>query len=56
MNSSPAWSCGLPGMLLSIHGLWDGGSVHYTVEGTAIQSKQVAQAILPWLPVMPTAR
>ena len=30
--------------------LWDGGGVHYTAEGTAIQSKQVAQAITPLLP------
>ncbi len=31
--------------------LWDGGGVHYTAEGTAIQSRQVAQAIIPLLPV-----
>lgn len=31
--------------------LWDGGGVHYTAEGTAIQSRQVAQAITPLLPV-----
>jgi hypothetical protein len=30
--------------------LWDGGGVHYTAEGTAIQSKQVAQSIIPLLP------
>jgi len=36
--------------------LWDGGGVHYTAEGTAIQSKQVAQAITPWLPVAPASR
>lgn len=30
--------------------LWDGGGVHYTAEGTAIQSKQVAQSIMPLLP------
>lgn len=30
--------------------LWDAGGVHYTAEGTAIQSKQVAQAITPLLP------
>ena len=30
--------------------LWDGGGVHYTAEGTAIQSKQVAAAIIPLLP------
>jgi len=30
--------------------LWDGGGVHYTAEGTAIQSKQVAQSITPLLP------
>ena len=30
--------------------LWDSGGVHYTAEGTAIQSKQVAQAITPLLP------
>ena len=30
--------------------LWDGGGVHYTAEGTAIQSRQVAQAIIPLLP------
>lgn len=30
--------------------LWDGGGVHYTAEGTAIQSKQVAQAIIALLP------
>lgn len=30
--------------------LWDGGGVHYTAEGTAIQSKQVAQAISALLP------
>ena len=30
--------------------LWDGGGAHYTAEGTAIQSKQVAQAITPLLP------
>ena len=30
--------------------LWDGGGVHYTAEGTAIQSKQVAQAITLLLP------
>jgi lysophospholipase L1-like esterase len=30
--------------------LWDGGGVHYTADGTAIQSKQVAQAITPLLP------
>ncbi|MCX7422685.1 MAG: SGNH/GDSL hydrolase family protein [Planctomycetia bacterium] len=31
--------------------LWDGGGVHYTAEGTKIQSKQVAESILPLLPV-----
>ncbi|GDY18874.1 hypothetical protein LBMAG56_02190 [Verrucomicrobiota bacterium] len=31
--------------------LWDGGGVHYTAEGTALQSKQVAQAIETLLPV-----
>ena len=31
--------------------LWDGGGVHYTAEGTALQSKQVAQVIAPLLPV-----
>ena len=31
--------------------LWDGGGVHYTAEGTAIQSKQVAQVITTLLPV-----
>ena len=31
--------------------LWDGGGVHYTAEGTALQSKQVAQVITPLLPV-----
>ncbi|QDU24976.1 hypothetical protein ETAA8_00370 [Anatilimnocola aggregata] len=36
--------------------LWDGGGVHYTAEGTAIQSKQVAQAITPLLPVAPAAK
>ena len=30
--------------------LWDGGHVHYTAEGTAIQSKQVAQAVEALLP------
>jgi hypothetical protein len=30
--------------------LWDAGGVHYSAEGTAIQSKQVAQAITPLLP------
>lgn len=30
--------------------LWDAGGVHYTAEGTAIQSKQVAQSIMPLLP------
>lgn len=30
--------------------LWDAGGVHYTAEGTAIQSKQAAQAITPLLP------
>ena len=33
--------------------LWDGGGVHYTAEGTALQSKQVAQAIASRLPVPP---
>lgn len=36
--------------------LWDGGGVHYTAEGTAIQSKQVAQTIMPLLPVAPAAK
>ena len=36
--------------------LWDGGGVHYTAEGTAIQSKQVAQAIRPLLPVAPAVQ
>ncbi|PHX93862.1 MAG: hypothetical protein CK546_07955 [Pedosphaera sp.] len=31
--------------------LWDGGGVHYTAEGTALQSKQVAQVIAPLLPL-----
>ncbi len=31
--------------------LWDGGGVHYSAEGTALQSKQVAQVITPLLPV-----
>jgi hypothetical protein len=30
--------------------LWDGGGVHYNAEGTALQSKQVAQSITPLLP------
>lgn len=30
--------------------LWDAGGVHYTAEGTAIQSKQVAQAVTSLLP------
>jgi len=30
--------------------LWDGGGVHYTAEGTSIQSKQVAEYIIPLLP------
>lgn len=30
--------------------LWDGGGVHYTAAGTALQSKQVVQAIVQWLP------
>lgn len=30
--------------------LWDGGGVHYTAEGTALQSKHVAQTITPLLP------
>ena len=30
--------------------LWDGGGVHYSAEGTAIQSKQVAASIIPLLP------
>ena len=29
--------------------LWDGGGVHYSAEGTALQSKQVAQSIMPLL-------
>lgn len=36
--------------------LWDGGGVHYTAEGTAIQSKQVAQSILPLLPAPPAVK
>ena len=36
--------------------LWDGVGVHYTAEGTAIQSKQVARTIMPLLPVAPAAR
>ena len=31
--------------------LWDGGGVHYTAEGTALQSKQVAQVIGTLLPL-----
>lgn len=33
--------------------LWDGGGVHFTAEGTAIQSRQVAQAILALLRAQP---
>ncbi|MEZ5431695.1 MAG: SGNH/GDSL hydrolase family protein [Verrucomicrobiales bacterium] len=33
--------------------LWDGGGVHYSAEGTALQSRQVAQAIGARLPVRP---
>jgi hypothetical protein len=36
--------------------LWDGGGVHYTAEGTAIQSKQVAAAIIPLLPLAPATK
>lgn len=32
--------------------LWDGGGVHYTAEGTSLQSKQVAQVIAPLLPLL----
>lgn len=31
-------------------------NAYCTAEGTAIQSKQVAQAILPWLPVVSAAK
>ena len=30
--------------------LWDGGGVHYTAEGAALQAAQVAQSITPLLP------
>jgi hypothetical protein len=36
--------------------LWDGGGVHYTAEGTAIQSKQVTAAIIPLLPLAPATK
>ena len=36
--------------------LWDGGGVHYTAEGTAIQSKQVARSILPLLPMIDSTK
>lgn len=33
--------------------LWDAGGVHFTTEGTALLSAQVAQTILPLLPARP---
>jgi len=33
--------------------LWDAGGVHFTTEGTALLSAQVAQTILPFLPARP---
>jgi len=36
--------------------LWDPGGVHYTMEGTAMQSHQVAQTIVSLLPVTPARK
>ena len=35
--------------------LWDGSGVHYTEKGTALQSKQVAEIVVPLLPPIPAS-
>jgi lysophospholipase L1-like esterase len=33
--------------------LWDGGGIHFTEEGAALQGQQVAQSVLAVLPAQP---
>ena len=36
--------------------LWDGGGIHFTTEGAALQGKQVAESILAAMPGQPDAK